>query len=122
MSQEPPVTVYFNPQKKGDTWRLITFGPILINDIQPLATIASCRLYFRQSGVLKYKLENSPASGEGTITITNATTWIITIPLQILGLEVGSFDWDLEIVDSNGVVLSPYEGVLKITKEQSYDD
>lgn len=111
----PPVKIKLLPHYKGDHWSGMAIGPILINDLQPGSQLASCRMHFRDEyGSLGHAFKTSPGAGEGTITIDDATTWEITVPVQALDLESGTWDWDFETTDANGTVLTLYVGTIKV--------
>lgn len=117
-----PVEVNLPDHTNGDHWEGLTIGPVLFNNAQPGEALASCRLYFRkQNGTIGYKLKSSPGTGEGQITIANPTTWLVTVPGQVLPLAVGPWSWDFETTDAGGVIRTLYKGVLNITRDQSYD-
>jgi hypothetical protein len=110
--------------KRGDTYQKLTFGPILINGATPESSLASCRLYFRDStdSALGYKLVLDPGEGEGQIQISDAVNWLVIVPEQELDLDVGNWYWDFEATDSAGRILTLYDGVLTVTLDASYDD
>jgi hypothetical protein len=96
----------------------------LINGATPEASLASCRLYFRDStdSALGYKLVLDPGEGEGQIQISDAVNWLVIVPEQELDLDVGNWYWDFEATDSAGRILTLYDGVLTVTLDASYDD
>lgn len=118
-----PVRVPLNDHTHGDTWEgIASIGPVLINGSQPDYALSSCRMYFRTTlGVLGYKFKSSPGDGEGSITISDADTWEITVAAQALPLDIGMWEWDFETTDSDGTILTLYSGTLEIVEEQSYD-
>ena len=77
-------------------------------------------MHFRTKGILGYALSSSPVAEEGTITIDNDATWQFSIAPMVLPLDVDEWDWDFEITDVAGGVLTPYKGILEITKDQSH--
>jgi hypothetical protein len=113
----------------GDTWVGMAIGPILINSLQPPNTLASCKLEFRdEDDTLGYKLTTTPGAGEGTITISDATTWVVSIPEQLIpGVDAGDVTagmknkkiwyWDFETIDSTGKKLTLYKGTLKVYED-----
>jgi len=116
-----PVTIKINEYYKGDSWSGLDIGPILIDGVQPLLTLASCRMHFRNAdGALGYALNTVPTADKGTIVISNATTWEVTIPTQILDLIAGKWLWDFETTDSAGNVLTLYKGSLTVKQDVTY--
>ena len=114
----PPLPTHY----MGDTWKgLLGFGPVLIDDAQPPNTLSYCRMQFRDRNELGYELNSAPEAGEGTLTISNATTWEITVPSQLLPLEKGVWSWDLETTDSAGTILTLYKGTIRVDRDISYD-
>jgi len=120
-----PTNMILTPHTSGDTWEGKVFGPILLGGVQPTYTLESCRMYFRHTinGRVYWRLNSdSSVSRDGTITITDSTTWLVTIPEQVLDLETGTYFWDFETVDANGAIRTLYKGTLFITPEVSNDD
>jgi len=116
------VNIPMPAHRKGDTWGPVVIGPILINGAAPTNPASSCRWHFRtKDGKLGLGLSSSPAGNEKDIQITNAATWLFNIPAFVLGLSAGDWDWDFEITDSAGKVLTPYSGILKIEQDVTHD-
>lgn len=117
-----PVTITLPDFVSGDTWQGMTIGPILFNGAQPSYALLSCRLHFRNySGSLAFALSSSPQTGQGSIIISNAVTWSILIPAQVLSLVAGKYSWDFETVDSEGVIRTLYEGVQNVLRDYTHD-
>jgi len=119
-----PVTIdELQAHYRGDVWKgLLGFGPITINGVPPATTLVSCRMQFRdREKLLGYELNTSPAAGEGTLVIDNSTTWVISIPKQLLPLEVGKWYWDIETIDSEGFPWTPFRGSIKVQEDVSHD-
>ena len=118
-----PVIINLSDYTAGDTWYGLKIGPILFNDLQPVASLSSCRLYFRlrNNGRIGYKFSSSPSLGEGTIDITDPVTWEVTINQQILPLYANIWSWDFETTDSNGVVRTLYTGKLNVNQDVTHD-
>lgn len=119
-----PVTFNLPDYYRGDTWLGGNMGPASIDGAAPTTTLVSARLQFRDfDGVLGYELNTTPAEGKGTISITNAASWTIAFPKQILyGLNTGKWDYDIELVDSEGTKRTVYKGYIKVIGDVSYDD
>jgi hypothetical protein len=118
-----PVNIPFESHYRNDTWDGVpVIGPILINGLQPAASLVSARMDFRQpvSKVLGHRLSTTPGVGEGTVTIVDATTWEMTIPEQDLPLDAGRWEWDLETTDTNGTVKTYYRGTQPVTGDKTH--
>jgi len=125
-----PTVISTISHTRGDTWEGMDIGPVFFSYtsdpstlVQPPDPLSSCRLYFRAANdnSIGFKFKTSPGTGEGTITIDNATTWEITVEEEDLSLSVGNWKWDLETTDSSGVIRTIYKGVLSITSDATYD-
>lgn len=119
----PPVKIDPLPvHTRGDHWDGMIVGPVLINDETPYFNIASCRMQFRDGeGNLGYELNSVPTAGKGTIDLTDPITWLVTLPLQALPLDVGKWYWDFEVTDTDGSVLTLYTGTMKVIGDITYD-
>ena len=116
-----PVTIKINEYYKGDSWSGLDIGPVIIDGAQPLLTLASCRMHFRdEDGALGYALNTVVTVGKGTIVISNTVTWEILVPKQILDLTAGKWFWDFETTDAAGNVLTLYKGSLKVKQDVTY--
>jgi len=125
-----PVTIKLKDHYRGDHWRgILKIGPIQINSGTPEVPVLipmpnpfdSGRIQFRSaSGDLGYELSTTPVTGKGTITVVDAATWEFEVPVQPLPLDAGVWSWDFETTDANGVVLTPYEGTLKVNQDKSH--
>ena len=104
---------------KGDGWDGMTIGPIT-----PIPTYSSvsCRLHFRdpETLALGYALSSNPGIGEGTITITDDGTYEFDIPRQVLGLTAGTWEYDFETTDTEGIPTTWFRGKLKVLQDKSY--
>lgn len=116
-----PVPVTLNDHTRGDTWEGITIGPVMFNGAQPTSVLSSCRMQFRDDNdTLGYELNSVPATGKGPITITNSTTWVVTVPAQQLPLDAATWRWDFETTDAGGVVRTLYSGILRIKADVTH--
>ena len=127
-----PVTIPLKDHYHGDHWiGILKIGPIQINTgtkevpvlIPMPSPFVSGRIQFRSlRGTLGYELSTEEDSGEdkGTIIVIDADTWEFEVPVQPLPLEVGLWEWDFETIDADGVVLTPYEGMLQVNQDKSY--
>lgn len=117
----PPVEIFLKDYYKGDTWIGISVGPIKINGLQPSATIVSCRMHFRDKKLnLGCAFSSKTSSTRNKIIINDSVTWELSILPAILPLDVGEWDWDLEILDSDGVNLTYYHGTLTVLQDKSF--
>ena len=118
-----PVQINLPNVHAGDTWEGVSFGPALVNGVQPPLALASCRLYFRDANTktLAYGFKSVATVGFGTITIANAATWSVSIAAQILPLVAGTYLWDFEITDVAGTVITPCSGILIVTQDVTHD-
>jgi hypothetical protein len=116
-----PVYVDLGSQTRGDTWEGLEIGPVVDQDSNPMEyPCVSCRIDFRHkvSGTLGLRLTSiSTQTIPSSITIINGTTWEFSVPERILLLDVGSWEWDFETTDSQGVVRTLYYGDLVIVKD-----
>ena len=123
-----PVKIKLEPHYKGDWWVGMLVGPVLINGAQPAATLTSVAMEFRdENDVLGHKFSSAPGAGEGTITISDAATWEVIVPEQLLDLDAGTSQngssnkktwyWDFETTDSDGVILTLYKGTIKVLED-----
>ena len=119
----PPVQIKLDTHYEGDSWAGMLVGPIVINEAQPANPLASVRMQFRdvETDELAFELNTSPGAGEGTITITNANTWEIEVPTQLIGLEAGRYNWDFQCTDSSGFVITTYKGIFRVTEDVTHD-
>ena len=123
-----PEFIRLNDHRRGDTWPgILSIGPVtfLLNDSDvslPENPLASCRMQFRdKKDVLGYELSTSPEEGQGTITIVDADSWLISVPAQALPLDGGSWLWDFEATDSAGWTITLYEGKMTVRKDITHD-
>ena len=82
--------------KLGDRWVGMVIGPILIGAAQPAVTLARVRMHFRQ-GAAVYRLDSDATLRDAPITITNATTWIATIPVVESGFLAKAGIWAFDV-------------------------
>ena len=118
----PPVKIDLAEHYKGDSWTGMIVGPILINDAQPSNALASVRMQFRdhKTDALGYELNTTPGIDEGSITISNTVTWEILVPVQIIDLPEGRYNWDFECTDAAGYVITTYKGAMKVKQDVTY--
>ena len=123
-----PEKIKLNDHYKGDFWEGMSVGPVLINGVQPTVNLAAVRMQFRdEDDVLGHEFNEAPGAGEGTITITDAVTWEINVPEQLLDLDAGvvnnrltnskTWYWDFQTTDTNGRILTLYRGTIKVKED-----
>lgn len=109
------------PFVRGDTWDgIMLIGPVTFNGEPPPATLASVLINFRKAWndvVPAYVLSTDPLEGQGTIIITSASLWTMNVPTQALPLRAGTWKYDVQLTDSNGVVFTPLGGTIAVIKD-----
>jgi len=84
--------------KRGDRWPGITsIGPVTIADGQPAVTLARVRMQFRLDDAVYTLDSDSGQSPDAPITISNATTWIATVPAVETGFCTTAGKWQFDI-------------------------
>ena len=107
-------------QLEGDSWPGITVGPVLVDGVAPASNAASAKMEFRDEyGTLAHTFNSAVVSGQGLITIDDAATWEFSILKQAIGLEADGlkskkYNWDFEVTDAAGDVLTLAAGTIKI--------
>jgi hypothetical protein len=99
-----------DPIMRGDTWNGFIVGGVAVNGGSPPSPAASATLDFyerRAGGPGSVKL-SLPA------TITNAATWAMNIPAQVLALGAGDWDFRLRVVRADGAKKTYVQGTLTI--------
>lgn len=81
---------------RGDRWPGLTLGPILVDGAAPATTLARVRMHFKK-GTSVYKLDTDATDRDTAITITNATTWVATVPEIESGFLTTSGTWTFDI-------------------------
>ena len=107
---------------RNDTWEGLEIGPVLFDTGPPPFELVSCRLYFKNKAKVLYKLKSDPGVGEGTINIVDPITWEIVVPKQDLPLMAGGWAWDFETTDSEGTILTIYQGTMIVEEDITHDD
>lgn len=117
-----------NEYRRGDAHPGLTFGPVIIDGVAPIANAVSAKMQFRdEDDALGFELNDSPAAGEGTIVLTDVATWEFTVSKQIfdLGITNGEdtqkYYWDIEIIDTNGHPLTIAYGTMVVRKDITHD-
>ena len=132
-----PAFVELSPTFHGDTWRGVTFGPVMFNPdptldppwpgSPPIHPVVSARMFFRskpwqndEEGV-GYRLSTNPQEGEGTIQILSDDTWLFLVPEQLLPLPLWDkpWHWDFEGTDSEGNVYTYWRGTLRVKTDST---
>lgn len=108
-----PANYTMKPFVKGDTWDGVS--SIVINFTGgATSSLDSGRIQFRKEkargGNALYEI-NTASSGI-LIVDTGSVAWEVSIPSQSLPLPAGISYWDLETIDSNGVIKTYLEGTI----------
>ncbi len=94
---------------------IINVGPMTPNGVQPASALAKVEMAFGT----RFPIEEPPAlllsSEDDQITITNADTWVFTVPEQPLDLPYGKYYWHLATTDSAGNRSVHYAGTIMIS-------
>lgn len=98
MAQDPAAILTIPPIKFGCRWGGIpNLGPLLIDGAQPVVTLARVAILMK-NGSESYTLDSDAGqSPDAPITITNATTWTITVPAVETGYLPKVGTWNFEI-------------------------
>ena len=113
------VEINLPDHKRGDRWPgIASIGPVLINGVQPAATLTRVRMHFvRREGGLRFRLDSDASeSPNAPITISNATTWAVNIPeVQSFLAKNGEWYWDMEFYQTGETApLTLYKGKLTV--------
>jgi methyl-accepting chemotaxis protein len=88
----------FPKHRSGDTWRGIT-SITLTDENDSVVDLTDCKLYiqFRSIYNLASPVVLLLSTENNTITLTNPTSGIISIPQQIINVPVGRYRYDLQV-------------------------
>jgi hypothetical protein len=88
----------FPKHRSGDTWRGIT-SITLTDENDSVVDLNDCKLYiqFRSIYNLASPVVLLLSTENNTITLTNPTSGIISIPQQIINVPVGRYRYDLQV-------------------------
>lgn len=117
-----PQTLDLDPFTEGDHWEGIPAMTIQINDMPPDRPLTKVRIRFRptdkpvNSQEANTRVELSNADTE-QIQIVDADTWEISAPKQPLALTFGSWAYNIETTDADGVVWTPVAGTIQILQD-----
>lgn len=122
-----PAQIELGNHRRGDKWP--AWGIDGITDELggvPAPPCLSCRLQFRLkgSGTLGYELSSIPATGKGTIIISDPVLYAFAVPEQALPLAVGVWEWDFETfetADATGLPETWLCGEITVGKDISHD-
>lgn len=105
------------PTKRiGDTlWQgIASVGPVRPGGVQPAYALASVKVIFAFGSPAVdaplFVCSSAPLPGEGTVSITNATTWLFSVPVQPLPLGLGNYTWEIHTTDTAGNTTVYYVG------------
>ena len=112
------VEIDLQPHKRGDEWQGIpSIGPVLINDAQPTNALTRVRMHLttRSGGLFRLDSDSS-TNPHAPISITNATTWEVTIPAVDNFVQLDEpWSWDMEFYTAASTSpLTLYRGVLDV--------
>ena len=79
-----PQKLSLTPFTEGDTWDGIPSLTVTINGSPPASALSLVTMRFKKSGGLESETVQLTSATVGQITITNAATWAITVPAQIV--------------------------------------
>jgi hypothetical protein len=91
------------PFTEGDTWDGIPSLTITVNGAPPASALSVVTMRFAKLGSAMESVVVLTSATAGQINITNASTWAITIPAQIVaGLTSGKWTWRMRFQDAAG--------------------
>lgn len=97
-----PQKLALTPFTEGDTWAGIPSLTVTVNGAPPASALTLVTMRFRKSGGLPSDVVEL-SSADAEITITNAATWAITIPAQIVpALTTGKWIWRMRFQSADG--------------------
>lgn len=119
---EPPKRITLPPIVVNDTWNGIQLiGPITINSEPPAAALVSAKMSFRRAytdiSPVFTLVSGTPGPAQGQLTILDDDAWTMTVPAQVIPLRTGTWRWDLELIDANGVKKTWIGGTIAVTRE-----
>ena len=98
-----PQKLSLTPFTEGDTWDGIPSLTVTINGSPPASALSLVTMRFKKSGGLESETVQLTSATVGQITITNAATWAITVPAQIVpALTTGKWTWRMRFQDATG--------------------
>lgn len=98
-----PQQLSLTPFTEGDTWDGIPSMTITVNGAAPASALSSVIMRFKKNGGTDAELVELTSATPAQITITNAATWTLTVPAQIVaGLTAGKWDWRMKFTDAAG--------------------
>jgi hypothetical protein len=88
---------------EGDTWDGIPSLTVTINGAAPASALSIVTMRFAKIGSEGEQTVELTSATAGQINITNAATWTITVPAQIVpGLTAGKWTWRMRFQDAAG--------------------
>lgn len=106
--------------KLGDRWPELVIGPVLINGAAPAVSLTRVRMHFVQ-GTTRYRLDSNASLRDAPITITNASTWIATIPAIESGFlsKAGAWTFDAEFYGTGQGPVTLIKGSLFVNADDT---
>lgn len=98
-----PQKLALTPFTEGDTWDGIPALTVTINGAPPASALSLVTMRFKKSAGLPSDVVELTSATAGQITITNAATWAVTVPPQIVAtLTSGKWTWRMRFQDAAG--------------------
>ena len=100
---------------KGDTFNGVEFT-LEVNSLPVDLTNASIKMYLKTQSkacdvVAKFTTDN------GKLTITDAVNGVFQFDNQIININAGTYDYDIEITLNNGTIKTYIKGTWKILQD-----
>lgn len=89
-------TVNLPDHKLGDRWPGLVIGPIEVDGEPPAVALTRVRMHFVQ-GSARYRLDTDSSQRDAPITITDASTWVATVPPIETGFLARSGTWHFDV-------------------------
>ena len=110
--------VNFPVHTLGDRWPGFQIGPVLVNGVSPAATLTRVRMHL-VNGAERYRIDTDDTLRDAPATITNASTWTVTIPAIESGFLATSGVWEFDI-EFYGGILGPetlLRGAIRVAED-----
>lgn len=89
------------PFTEGDTWEGIPSVTIRVNGAAPASAMSLVTMRFKKAGAVPSETVELSSAVSGKITITDAATWVFTVPEQeVPGLTAGKWTWRIRVRDA----------------------
>lgn len=107
--------------KRGDRWQGLVIGPILFAGAAPAVALTRVRMHFKRVGLI-YRLDTNASLRDAPITITNASTWIATIPAienGFLAASAGCWSFDIEFYGTGQGPVTLIKGTIFVHEDET---